>query len=162
MLEMVRLKQKEPKAILHFSIYFTFFMVIYSILDYLNGGYQKMIFDYGFYLVLINVGLNLVMSALGAYMLGLSTTFIKLTGSSDKGSHATFISLIFGMFTYGCTPCLVAFFATFGITFSVAVLPLLGLPYKLIAFVLLIGGYLYLIREIKHPKCKLPKEKTNE
>lgn len=162
MLEMVKTKQKEPKAIVRIIAFMALFLLIYSLLDYLNGGYNKMIFDYGFYLVVVNIGLNLFMSFLSSYMWSLSMTFVKLTGSSDRGSHATFISLLFGLFTYGCTPCLIAFFATFGITLGVAILPLMGLPYKLITLLILLIGYFYLIREIKHPKCKIPKEKMND
>lgn len=162
MLDIIKSKQKEPKAIIRIILFMAFFLVIYTLLDDLNGGYRQMIFDYGFYLVLINVGLNIFMSLLSAYMWSLSATFVKLTGSNDKGSHATLISLIFGIFTYGCTPCLIAFFATFGITLSVAILPFMGLPYKLISLLVLVFGYLYLIREMKNPKCKIPKEKMND
>lgn len=161
MIEIVKAKQKEPRALFWMGVYFIIFLILYTLLDRFNGGYLQMSSDYGWYLAVLNIGLNLLMSSIGAYMLGLSTTFMQLTGLSDKGSHATFLSVIFGMFTYGCTPCLVTFFATFGITLTVAVLPLMGLPYKLISLILLICGYFYLIHEIKRPKCSLPKGKDH-
>ncbi|MGE4378614.1 MAG: hypothetical protein AB7E16_01740, partial [Candidatus Izemoplasmatales bacterium] len=62
---------------------------------------------------------------------------------------------LFGLLTYGCTPCVIAFFSTIGISFAVAALPLAGLPYKLIALVLLIVGFFWLKYESNHVKCKM-------
>ncbi len=51
------------------------------------------------------------------------------------------LSVIFGIFTYGCTPpCVISFLAVFGISFSVIALPFAGLPYKLISLALLFLG----------------------
>lgn len=161
MLDLIINKQKERKNILIISGYFAIFMVIYLLLDYLNGGYTQMIMDYGFYLVLLNITLNIIMSIMSAFMLSMSTDLLKMTGKEGKGSNASFLSLFFGIFTYGCTPCLIAFFATFGITLSVAVLPLAGFPYKLLSFILLILGFIYLLHEMKNPKCKLKVEKND-
>ena len=51
--------QKEKKFIVRGLIVFTLFMVLYTMLDFLNIGYSEMIADYGFYLVVINVFVNL-------------------------------------------------------------------------------------------------------
>lgn len=159
MLEDVLHQQKERKSILILVLFSSLFFIVYTILDYLNVGYRQMIFDYGFYLVILQILLNLILSILSGLMWSMSTSFVKLSGKGDRGSHATFLSLLFGLFTYGCTPCLVAFFATIGITLSIVALPLAGLPYKLISLFILILGFLYLTHEIKHPKCKRPKQK---
>jgi len=155
-------KQKEPKNILAMVGFFSLFMVIYTLLDHLNGGYNQIIMDHGFYLVLLNVGLNVIMSLMSALMFTMSAALLKLTGSDGKGSNATLLSLFFGMFTYGCAPCLIAFFAAIGITLSVTILPLAGFPYKLLAFVILILGALYLIHEMKHSKCKIKGRKQDD
>jgi hypothetical protein len=53
----------------------------------------------------------------------------------------------------------IAFFAVIGITFSVAVLPFAGLPYKILALVLLVVGLVWLMYEIQNTKCKVPAKK---
>jgi len=99
---------------------------------------------YGIYLVLINIFLNIIMAILSAVLLISSEIMIKGTKSSNLG----FIAIIFGMFTYGCTTCLIAFFANLGIILSIMVLPFAGLPYKLISLVLIIIGSIITIRKI--------------
>ena len=155
MLSLVLQKQKTPKYLMSFFIYSVFFMVIYFLLDSLNGGYFDMGMQYGQYLVHINIALNIVMSLLSAFMFNLSSALVDLTKKEGKGTFMTMFSVLFGVLTYGCTSCVIAFFAVIGITFSVAVLPLAGLPYKLISLGLLFIGLFWLIREIKRSQCKL-------
>jgi hypothetical protein len=155
MLSLVLQKQKTPKYLFSFLIYSGFFMVIYFLLDELNGGYHEMAMEYGQYLVNLNIGLNLLMAVLSAFMFNLSSALVDLTKKEGKGTFMTMFSVLFGVLTYGCTSCVIAFFAVIGITFSVAVLPLAGLPYKLISMGLLVLGFIWLIREIKRSQCKL-------
>lgn len=155
MLSLVLQKQKTPKFIISFVIYSIFFIVIYFLLDTLNGGYFDMERQYGAYLVYINIALNIVMSLMSAFMFNLSSALVDLTKKEGKGTFMTMFSVLFGVLTYGCTSCVIAFFAVVGITFSVAVLPLAGLPYKLISLALLILGFFWLLREIKRSQCKL-------
>ena len=155
MLSLVLKKQRSVKYLASFAIYSVFFMVIYFLLDSLNGGYFDMSMRYGQYLVTINIILNVVMSLFSALMFNLSSALVDLTKKEGKGTFMTMFSVLFGVLTYGCTSCVIAFFAVIGITFSVAVLPLAGLPYKLISLGLLILGFIWLIREIKKSQCKL-------
>lgn len=155
MFGLVLKKQKSLKYLVSFFIYTGFFMVIYYLLDSLNGGYTEMRNDYGAYLVTTNIVLNIFMSLLSAFMFNLSSALVDLTKKEGKGTFMTMFSVLFGVLTYGCTSCVIAFFAVIGITFSVAVLPLAGLPYKLISLGLLILGFFWLIREIKRSQCKL-------
>jgi hypothetical protein len=155
MLELVLQKQREKKTLIITGIYFLIFLSIYTLLDYFNGGYITMARDFHPMLPYLQIFLNLIMSGISAVMMSFSTIFVKLSGNEGKGSFLSFISLVFGLLTYGCTPCVIAFFATIGITFAVAVLPLAGLPYKLISLLIVIIGLLWLIHEIKHPRCKV-------
>ena len=155
MLSLVLKKQTSVKYLVSFTIYAIFFMVIYFLLDSLNGGYYEMSVEYGSYLVYLNIGLNIVMSLVSAFMFNLSSALVDLTKKEGKGTFMTMFSVLFGVLTYGCTSCVIAFFAVIGITFSVAVLPLAGLPYKLISLGLLVIGFLWLVREIKRSQCKL-------
>lgn len=155
MLDLVYQKQKEKKYIVSFIIYAALFLFIYFLLDSLNGGYQKMTQDFGLYLVVINIIINIVMSLFSAHMFNLSSALVDLTKKEGKGTFMTMFSVLFGVLTYGCTSCVIAFFAVIGITFSVAVLPMAGLPYKLASVLLLLLGYLWLRKEIKNSQCKV-------
>jgi len=153
---------RQKKNIIAAIIFWLLFFAIYYLLDHLNGGYLSMAETYGIGLVVVNVIINVVMASASAFMMSLSTAYVKLSGKEGKGTFFGSIAVFFGMLTYGCTSCVVAFFATIGITFSVAVLPLAGLPYKLIALVLVILGMVWLILEVKRGRCRVKKSKTNE
>ena len=157
MFTMILSMQKEKKYIIQGIIVFTVFIGLYTLLDQLNIGYAGMIAEYGLFLVILNIILNIVMAFISAFMWNISTALVKLTGKEGKGSFVSGLAVIFGMLTYGCTPCVIAFFSTIGLTFAVAVLPLAGLPYKLIALVLLILGFFWLKYESNHVKCKVKK-----
>lgn len=146
---------KTRKLILQGLAFFAFFMVIYTMIDGFNLSYSAMNQLYGSYLVATNIFLNIAMASLSALLLNLSTAMASLKGKDSKGSNLSFVSVLFGILTYGCTPCVIAFFASVGIAFSVIALPLAGLPYKLISLLLIIIGILWTLREIKHGQCKV-------
>jgi hypothetical protein len=145
----------KKKYIIQGALFFAVFMIIYTIIDSLNMSYTEMLETYGLYLVIINIGLNIIMSLLSAFLMHLSTSMIELKTSADKGSTLGFISILFGILTYGCTSCVIAFFASIGIAFSVIALPLAGLPYKLISLLLIVLGILFVRYELEHSKCKV-------
>ncbi|PKK99269.1 MAG: hypothetical protein CVV57_03635 [Tenericutes bacterium HGW-Tenericutes-2] len=147
--------QKTKKYIIQGILFFSFFILIYTLIDGLNMSYSNMILEYGIYLVVINILLNIVMSLLSALLMNLSTAMVVLKGKEGKGSTFGFFSIIFGIFTYGCTACVIAFLASVGIAFSVIALPLAGLPYKLISFVLIVIGLIWVTKEIQNGKCKV-------
>ena len=149
--------QRQKKFIIRGIIVFIMFIILYFMLDRLNMDYSKMIDDYGLYLVIINILLNIIMAALSAFMWNISSGLVELTGREGKGSFVSGFAYIFGLLTYGCTPCVIAMFSTIGLTFSIAVLPLAGLPYKFVALGLLILGLFWLIYETNHVKCKIKK-----
>ena len=155
MLEAAIQLQKTKKYIIQGTLFFSFFMIIYSLLDSLNMSYANMILEYGVYLVVINIILNIVMSFLSALLMNMSTAMVELKGKEGKGSSFGFFSVLFGVFTYGCTSCVIAFLASIGIAFSVIALPLAGLPYKLLSLVLIMIGLIWITKEIQHGKCKV-------
>ncbi len=148
-------KIKERKYIIQALIFFVLFMIIYSVVDSLNMSYPLMRETYGTYLVVLNITLNVLMSLLSAFLMHLSTSMVELKGKEGKGSTFGFISILFGILTYGCTSCVIAFFASIGIAFSVIALPLAGLPYKLISLVLILIGLFWITHELKYGKCKV-------
>ena len=155
MFKTILMMQKDKKYIIQGSVFFILFLGLYILIDQLNIGYTQMLMDYGIYLVIGNVILNIIMAGISAFMWNVSTGLVQLTGREGKGSFMSGIAVLFGMLTYGCTPCVIAFFSTIGITFAIATLPLAGLPYKLIGLILLVLGFLWLRYEANHVKCKV-------
>lgn len=147
--------QKTKKFITQGILFFLVFMMIYFIVDYLNMSYQEMIDQYGLGLVIVNITTNIVMSFLSALLMNLSTAMVTLKGKEGKAQSFGFFSVLFGILTYGCTTCVIAFFASLGIVFSVAVLPLAGLPYKLISLILIVIGLVWIRHELNHATCKV-------
>ena len=135
--------------------FFAFFLLIYTMVDGFNLSYAQMAKTYGTALVVVNISLNIVMSFLSALLMNLSTIMANLKGKESVGSNLGFISVLFGILTYGCTPCVIAFFANLGIAFSVIALPLAGLPYKFISLVLILLGIGITLWEIEKGKCKV-------
>ena len=161
MLGAVMTMQKERRFIIQGIITLILFMGMYFLLDHLNMPYKEMVDEYGIYLVVANIALNILMAFISAAMMNLSSALVRVNGKEGKGTFLSGIAVFFGMLTYGCTPCVVAFFSALGITFSVMVLPLAGLPYKFISFGILILGSLWLLYEIRHAKCKIKDKPTD-
>ncbi len=157
MLKAVLLTLKQKNNLLAGVVYFVLFSVIYYLLDLLNGGYGAMAETYGVALVAVNVAINVVMAFGTAFLMMLSTAYVKFSGKEGKGTFLGSAAVFFGMLTYGCTSCVISFFAAIGIAFSVAVLPLAGLPYKLVSLALVGLGLLWLMLEIKRGRCKIRK-----
>ena len=147
--------QKTKKYVIQGMLFFLVFTFIYFIVDYLNMSYQEMRIQYGLGLVILNIMINIVMSFLSACLMNLSTAMVSLKGREGKAQSFGFFSVLFGILTYGCTSCVIAFFASMGIVFSVAVLPLAGLPYKLISLVLIVIGLVWIRYELNHSTCKV-------
>jgi hypothetical protein len=147
--------QKSPKYLLQGVIFFVLFIVIYTVVDGLNMSYEEMSLTYSPLLVIVNIVINLLMSLGSALLMNLSTAMVVLKGKEGKASTFGSFSVLFGILTYGCTSCVIAFFASVGIAFSVVVLPLAGLPYKLISILLIIIGLIWMYREIEHGICKV-------
>ena len=146
---------KTKKYIIQAVVFSVLFMLMYTLIDSFNMSYSLMSNTYGSYLVVLNIALNLIMAGLSALLMNLSSAMVLLKGKDSVGSNMSFVSILFGIFTYGCTPCVIAFFANIGITFSVFVLPLAGLPYKLVSLLLIGIGLWWTMREIEKGVCKV-------
>jgi hypothetical protein len=158
MLTLVLQRQKEKKFILLNIAYFIFFLGLYTVIDSFNMSYQAMHDQFGVGLVVINIMINVIMALLSMMMMGLTSAQFQFAGKESKGSNMSFLSIFFGILTYGCTPCVISFFAAVGISFSVAVLPFAGLPYKFISLLLLLVGLIWVIKSIQKTTCTLPQK----
>lgn len=149
---------KSRKYIFQWFGFFGFFLIIYTMLDGFNMSYAQMQMMYGSWLVSLNIGLNVLMAALTALLLNMSTANAALkAGKETKGSNLGFLSVLFGVLTYGCTPCVIAFFASLGIAFSVIALPFAGLPYKFVSLGLIVLGLIWTRHEIQTSACPIQK-----
>ncbi|CAM2838005.1 hypothetical protein [Erysipelothrix tonsillarum] len=148
-------KLKAPRTLIQWTLFTIFFFGIYTLIDSFNLSYRDMVLEFGIYLVIINVCLNLLMALLSGLLMVLNTIMVDLKGIESKGANLSFVSIIFGILTYGCTPCVIAFFANIGIAFSVIALPLAGLPYKLLSLVLILLGLGWTRYEINNTTCKI-------
>ncbi len=146
---------KTKKYLIQFIGFFIAFATIYFIIDSLNMSYVEMMEQYSIYLVITNITLNIIMALLSSLLIHLSTSMVVLKGREGKGSSLGFISVLFGILTYGCTPCVIAFFASIGIAFSVIALPLAGLPYKFISLLLILIGIGIIYYQLVKGKCKV-------
>lgn len=151
------IRLKTTKYLIQGFIMFVLFMLIYTIVDGLNMSYAEMQQTYGTYLVTINITTNVVMSFGSALLMNLSTIMVELKGKEGKSSTFGSLSVLFGILTYGCTSCVIAFFASVGIAFSVIALPLAGFPYKIISLLLVSIGLFWMYKEINSGVCKVKK-----
>ncbi|MFZ9703904.1 MAG: hypothetical protein ACO3BB_01395 [Bacilli bacterium] len=162
MLQYALKKQTTAKLIRLNIFYFLFFLGLYSLIDSFNMSYAEMALQFGTFLPIVNILINVLMAFLSMAMIGLTTAQFDFIGKESQGSNMSFISVIFGILTYGCTPCVISFFAAIGISFSVAVLPLAGLPYKLMSLALLIIGLAWVMISLQRTTCKLPKPQVKK
>lgn len=156
MLTYVIRKQFTAKILTLNVFYFLFFLGMYILIDSFNMSYQDMAIQYGDFLPVVNIVVNIIMALLSMMMMGLTSAQFDFSGRESQGTNMSFISVVFGILTYGCTPCVISFFSAIGIAFSVAVLPLAGLPYKLISLILVIAGLIWVMISIQNTTCKVP------
>lgn len=149
---MIRLQEINKKIWIGYGLVF---LLVYSMIDGLNMSYGDMAREHGTWLVVTNIALNVLMGAIAGFMIALSDYVLKFKGIKTKGDSMSFLSVLFGIFTYGCTPCVISFLAVFGINFSVLALPFAGLPYKLISLALMGLGIWILSRELKRNQCDI-------
>lgn len=159
MLTAVKKEALKKKNILLIIGPFILFLGLYTFLDFEgNTNYQIMTDTFGITIVLVHILINILIAILSAVMVGFSIINFNLTKVEPKGSNAIpFFTFIFGLLTFGCTGCVVAFFSAIGIAFSPVILPAGNLLWKLSALLLVISGFIWIMYSIEHPKCKIKK-----
>ncbi|MEY3431690.1 MAG: hypothetical protein RIS53_588 [Bacillota bacterium] len=101
MLRYVLKKQLTHKIIFLHLFYFLFFFGMYILINSFNMSYQSMALTYGYFLPVLNISLNVIMALLSMAMMGLTSAQLDFVGRESQGSNMTFISVIFGILTYG-------------------------------------------------------------
>ncbi|QIK57312.1 hypothetical protein G7059_05380 [Erysipelothrix sp. HDW6A] len=129
-------------------LYFMMFLALNIIVDNLNITYSMLADRYYILIPVASITMSVIMATLSAYLIMVSSMQYDLIGKETKGGNLSFISIVFGILTYGCTPCVISFFAAIGVSFSVYALPFDGLPYKFLSIALLLLGIWFTHREI--------------
>lgn len=157
MLKSIMSEAKLRNNILFLLGAFIMFFGLYVFLDFEgNTNYSSMIDEFGLFIVSIHIFINVLIAVLSSIMVVFSIINYKLTKVEPKGSNAIpFITFIFGLLTFGCTGCVVAFLGAVGIAFSPIVLPGGNLLWKLAALGFVIIGFIWIMYSIEHSKCKI-------
>jgi hypothetical protein len=164
MLHLVIAEAKKRNYILLIIAGFVFFMGLYVFLDFEgNENYSNLINEYGTFIFIIHLSINIVISILTSILVTFSIINFKLAKVEPKGSNAIpFVTFLFGLLTFGCTPCVVAFLAAIGIAFTPYVLPNGNLIWKFVALAFVIAGFIWIMYSIQNTKCKIRIEENNE
>ncbi len=167
MLQLAFKKQLEKKLLIQNIIVFVLMMVIYTMLDWLgyrDATQNNITTPTG--IVVANVIINIFLSALTTLTIGLSTANVQIMGREVRGSgFFPTLAIILGFITFGCTSCVITFFASIGITFlaSASALAGNGIWFKLGALGLLIIGLVFVSIMISKATCKINlKEEAEE
>ena len=157
MLKIVWNEQLKSKNLGIWAIIFFFVFFLYSFFDVLMfGSYQAMVNELGINIVGIHFIINGLLAFLTSMILSMSQLKLRLTKSEPVGSTGIpFFSFIFGLFTFGCAPCVVSFLAALGIAFTPIVFPNGNLLWKIILLALIIIGTLYILWRIEKSTCKV-------
>lgn len=157
MLRAVISEAKTKKYILYFVFSFILFFGLYVFLDFEgNTNYSVMKAEFGILIVSIHIFINILIAVLSSVMVIFSIINFNLSKVEPKGSSAIpFLTFLFGLLTFGCTGCVVAFFSAVGIAFSPIILPSGNLIWKLVALLLVITGFVWIMYSIEHTKCKI-------
>lgn len=161
MLRLVFQEAKSRNNILLFIALFILFFGLYVFLDFEgNTNYQVMTSNFGLGIVIVHVFINVIIGFLSATMVTFSIINYRLTKVEAIGSNAIpFVTFLFGILTFGCTSCVVAFLSAIGIAFTPLVLPSGNLIWKIVALLFVLAGFLWIMYSIEHTKCKLKKGK---
>ena len=152
-------KAKSRNNILMIIGIFIFFFGLYIFLDFEgNTNYQNMITNFGTSITIVHIFINFLIALLTSIMVSFSIINYNLTKVEPKGSNAIpFLTFLFGLLTFGCTSCVVAFLGAIGIAFSPLVLPNGNLLWKLAALLIVSLGFIWIMYSIKNTKCKINK-----
>lgn len=157
MLTAVKQEARSKQNLLLFVLLFFVFTALYVFLDFEgNTNYSVMTANFGIGITLLHIVMNLIIAVLSSIMVGFSIINYRLTKQEPVGSNAIpFASFIFGLLTFGCTGCVVAFLSAVGIAFTPLILPNGNLLWKFAGMVFVLIGFLWIMYSIQNTKCKI-------
>lgn len=136
---------------------FIFFTGLYIFLDFEgNTNYFVMVDSFGLGVTLIHILVNIIIGFLSMIMVSYSIINYQFTKKDVPGSNAIpLISFIFGILTFGCTSCVVAFLASVGIAFTPVLLPNGNLLFKFAALLIVLLGFFWVLYKLEHTTCEV-------
>lgn len=157
MLSLVWQTQKQSKYIALYVVFFAVMYGLYTFLDVLFHGSMTMMIDtLGVPLLVLHQLFNVFIALLVATMLSFSQIQLGLTKSEPAGGNAIpAFSFIFGLFTFGCAPCVVTFLGVFGIAFTPLILPFGNLLWKVVLLAFMGVGFFWVMHRIQNTTCKV-------
>lgn len=163
MIALIKNELKHRKNWILLPILFLFFLGLYIFLDFEgNTNYRVMTDNFGIGIVSIHILINIIIAVLSSIMVTFAIINQRLTKIDPKGSNAIpFLTFIFGLLTFGCTGCVVAFFTSVGIAFTPIILPAGNMLWKVLALLFVIAGFIYVMYTIEHTKCKIKVKGNN-
>lgn len=154
-MEFILSMHKTRKYIILNIVFFIAFLVIYYMLDVnANESYQVMLKDFGMLSLSLHLLLNILISFISSVIMIWSMISLQVNKKDVRGSNIPFIGVLIGFFTFGCTPCVVAFLSIFGITFTPIILPAGNLLWKVIVLLIVIIAGMVTYRNVGKA-CKI-------
>lgn len=159
MLLLIKEQAKQRNNILLIVLLFLGFFALYVFLDFEgNTNYRLMTKNFGIGITITHIIINIFIGILSSIMVAFSIINYNLTKIEPKGSNAIpFLTFIFGLLTFGCTSCVVAFLSAVGIAFTPLILPNGNLLWKFGALLFVMLGFTWVMYSIQHTKCKMKK-----
>lgn len=161
MLTLIRQEARQKKYLLYGAGLFIIILGLYVFLDFEgNTNYTLMVQEFGVFIVSVHILINIIIAILTTQMLLFSAINYNINKSEPVGSNAIpFLTWFFGLLTFGCTGCVVAFFSAVGIAFTPIILPAGNMLWKVAALLLVVLGYIWIMYSIQNSKCKVKKAK---
>ena len=163
MLSIIKQEAKSKNNILMLISLFVLFFSLYAFLDFEGStNYIVMTNNFGIGVTIVHIFINVLIAILTAIMVGFSIINYRFTKIEPKGSNTIpFLTFLFGVLTFGCTSCVVAFLAAIGIAFTPIILPNGNLLWKFAALLLVVIGFIWVMYSIQNSKCEI-KPKASE
>lgn len=157
MIHAIKQEATTKHNLIMFGALFVIFMSLYVFLDFEgNTNYTIMTSNFGIGVTILHILINVIIAVLTSIMVGFSIINYKLTNVEPTGSNAIpFFTFIFGILTFGCTSCVVAFLGAVGIAFTPLILPNGNLLWKVITLAIVVLGFVWIMYSIQHSKCKI-------
>ncbi len=131
---------KTKPSILRMLLFFIIMMFIFILLDTTANSYEYYIEEFGTHILVLHILLDVLISLVISITIELAYLSNKICNYEPKSSDLWIISVILGFFTFGCTPCVVAFVSSIGITFTPIILPNGNLLWKFVSLLISIIG----------------------
>jgi hypothetical protein len=140
-MQAVLMQHKSKRGLLINAGFFAAFLLIYVLLD-INGneGYANLLALEGMTTLVLHLIMTGLLAIASSVVITWSYLSVQLFKRDVAATNIPFLGVAIGFFTFGCTPCVVAFLSIFGITFVPLLLPMANLLFKVLVFFLILAS----------------------